>query len=940
MSIIDFQTCAPASEFDADICIIGSGPAGLTLALQFADTPLRIIVLESGGHSSDAETDKLSEIESVGMPRAPQNVTRWRGLGGTSALWSGRCGVFDAMDFQHRPWVPHSGWPIAARDLDPYLDRAGQILGLGPALYREEQERLLPEDSAQHQWDSLNFRPVVWQFSQHETTGAVLNHYAKDGVEGAQNLGMLQHSGAPRPLNLGEAARGALEASGNITVIMNATAVDLLPNSTGSHVNQVKIASISGITGTVTAKTFVLACGAIDNARLMLSSRTASEDGLGNSHGNVGRFLSDHPFWPIAKYDGAGSDVVRRMLGARWLNRAGNKHVYTLGLRVSPERQRDEELLNSALHIVEFGHEPPAISQLGSALRLLKRRQFGEDTWRALASALTRPMQLISGIYSRYVRKEPALSNPTSVAFGAVVEQVPDPESRVTLSDQVDAFGMRRARIDWRVSDREFANAKRLAELTAEEFERQGFQQPEFASWLDDPSGAFRAHIHDMAHPMSTTRMSDDPAKGVVDANCKVHEVDNLYVAGASVFSTSGYMNPTLMIVALSLRLADHLKSTAIDNRAPAAVASHRLAPRPRRTRVGLIGAGNRMREIYLPILETLADEFEVVGVTSRTAASAGDVSRLLGTQSFQTPEALLHEAKPDLLVVAIGAIDDALPGLIGLGVPLLIETPICWSLRKGRHALSLMRKHGVLVGVAEQTPELPVEALKRQVIDLGLIGRVFVSHNDFASYDYHGIAAAKQLLTGLPRSGTISAITQSGGALSHPQGQIENWIVGSARFKSGGLLMHSYSDSYHDSAFRTPKCFRTYGTSGSIVGEDMLFKAPSGQVFQAGIRRNEAAGRLQTLTIDTPIGEIVWSNPFCDFDLNDEQIAVATILRKMAVAVHFGGAPSYSAQDSFDDMELLAAMRSSARRNGAPIATPMSATYEAIERLRARLAR
>lgn len=936
MSIIDFQSLSEISDFDADICIIGSGPAGLTVALQFLNSNLKVVVIESGGYTPNAEAETLNEIESVGMRRAPQDVTRCRGLGGTTALWSGRCGVFDAMDFQHRSWVPHSGWPIQASDLEPYVDRAGQVLGLGPALYREDQLRVLPNDNTGHEWSGLKLRPVVWQYSQHEASGAVLNYFAKDGVEGGQHLGMLQHSGAPRPLHLGEASRGYLEESKNITVVINATALELLPTDAGGRVNRVRIASASGNTGFVEARKVVLACGAIDNARLMLSSCSANENGVGNNHGNVGRFLSDHPFWPIAKYNGAGDATVRRKLGARWLTRSGNKHVYVLGLKISPQLQRDEHLLNSALHIVELGEEPPAVSQVGNFLRLVKQRKFGKETWRALVSAMTRPRQLLSGIYSRYVRHEPPQANPTSVAFGAVVEQVPDPDSRVTLSDQTDAFGMRRARIDWHVSEREFASAKRLAGLVSEEFERQGFEQPEFADWLEDSSGKFRSHIHDMAHPMSTTRMSDDPKDGVVDANCKVHGVSDLYVAGSSVFSTSGYMNPTLMIVALSLRLADHLKSQLSERAVPAPATLARFAQLPRRTRVGLIGAGHRVREVYGPVFGSLSDEFEVVGVTSRASASSREFAAQTGTRSYPSASHLVAEERPDFLLVAINSIDDALSDLIGLGVPLLIETPFCWNLRKGRKALSLMNKRKLLIGVAEQTPELPTEVLKRQIINLGLIGQAFAAHNDFGSYDYHGIAAAKQSLSGINQGGTVNAVLQGQGPETGDSP--ESWLLGSARFETGGWLMHSYSDSYYDNPSRYPKQFRVYGSGGSIVGDTMRSRDASGSVMESSIRRNEANGRLRSLAIDTLLGEVVWSNPFSDFELTDEQIAVAAILRKMAASVQFGGSPTYSAQDSLHDMELLAAMRSSARRNGAATAVPMNLERDAIRKLAGRL--
>lgn len=933
MSIVNFESCADSSEFDADICIVGSGPAGLTIALQFVDSPCKIIVVESGGITSDPHTDLLSEIESVGMARAPQNVTRSRGLGGTSALWSGRCGVFDAMDFQARSWVPHSGWPIGADDLQPYFDRAGQILGLGPGLYGEDQSSILATQDT-HAWDPLKLRSVVWQFSRHERNGAI-NHFAKEGVEGAKNLGMLQHSGAPKPRNIGEFARDALALSTTIQILINATATEILSDQRGLRAVGVKIASLSGQRGIVRAGKVILACGAIDNARLMLSSRSSSQNGIGNAHGNVGRYLSDHPFWPIARYDGTGSVAARRSLGTRWLSRHGEKHVYVFGLRFSPELQRHEQLLNTALHIAELGHEPPAISHLGTAMRHLKRRQLGRPTWQALSKALAHPLQLLSGIYSHYIKHQPPLTKPTTVSFGAVVEQVPDPDSRVTLSEQLDALDMPRARVDWRVSVREFDNARRMADLIAEEFDRLGLEKPRFASWLGDKTEAFRQHIHDMAHPMSTTRMSADPSAGVVDANCQVHGVAGLYVAGASVFSTSGYMNPTLMIVALSLRLADHLKS-AMPERTSASAAPRALSARQRPARLGIIGAGNRIRNIYLPIFRQLPDQFDIVGVTSRSTASAEQMSELTRAPPFDHYQDLVAKTRPDFLLVAVNSIDDFLPGLLTLGTPLLIETPFCWNLRAGRRALAEIKKQSLLVGIAEQFPELPDERLKRKVIELGLIGSVFAAQNDFCSYDYHGLAAARRYLSGLQGGATVNAVSQTQQPLSG--NPAETWLAGMIRFHDGGLLMHNYSDSYFDSPFRSPRQFRAYGTSGSIVGDRMLFANGSAPAMKSTILRNDVDGRLQSLAVDTPLGPITWDNPFAHIELSDEQIAVATMLRQMSLAAQFGGVPTYSAQDSFDEMERLAAMRASARRSGAPVTVPISAAQEIVEKLAARL--
>ena len=238
-----------------------------------------------------------------------------------------------------------------------------------------------------------------------------------------------------------------------------------------------------------------------------------------------------------------------------------------------------------------------------------------------------------------------SLAHPDGIAIGAVVEQVPDPASRISLSDEVDGLRTNRAKIDWRVSDREFQTARRMAEILKQEMLRLGFSLPDFADWLkDDDILGIRSDLHDMAHSMGSTRMAARPSEGVVDANCKVHGVTGLYVAGGSVFSTSGYMNPTFMIVALSLRLADHLKSVLTLGSQPIHSRSEpvvRVSVAPR-ARVGFVGAGHRVRTVYQPILSSLEDKFELAGFVARssdTRTSFAAASGLAGFESAECPD-------------------------------------------------------------------------------------------------------------------------------------------------------------------------------------------------------------------------------------------------------------------------------------------------------------
>lgn len=920
---------------DADIVIIGAGPAGLSIALEFEGSPVRVCVIESGDREADPDVERLSDIESVGLRRAPQDVTRRRGIGGTSAIWSGRCGVFDAMDYQARPWIAHSGWPIDDQDVAPYLDRAGRCLGLGPSLYAERDVASFRRPRDGKGWRTDLVLPVIWQFSQHgSATAAPVRSFASEGVAGAEHIGALQHAGAPKPRHFGEAFARSIAASENIQLLTQATALSIETNEAGSQARSVRVGTIQGGRGSVTGRFVVLACGGIDNARLLLCSRTVNPAGLGNGRDLVGRFLSDHPFGTIATYRGRGSEALRRRLGHRWLERQGARHVYALGLRLAPELQRREGLLNCAVHIVERGDRRSPVARMGSAARLLRQGTIGPELASEVIGALGDPVRLMTGTYDRYVTRQPSLETPDQVDFGCVVEQLPDPDSRVTLSDQTDSLGMPRAKIDWRAADREFETARRMAELLKGEIDRLGFEPPEFSSWLHRDPDVFRSLIHDMAHPMGSTRMSADPSGGVVDADCKVHGVDGLFVAGGSVFTTSGYMNPTLMIVALSLRLADHLKGL-VASPSPATVPGEagagpdrpaaEVASRPRqRCRVGLVGAGDRMGRIYAPILEALHDRVEVVGIASRPGDRLRQRASELRVDAFSEAATLVAEKAPDFLLVAIAStrIEAALPGLLAIGTPLLVETPLAWNPRAGRRVLAQIRRNQRMVGVAEQTPFLPDEQLKRRLIELGLIGPVTTAQNAFAVYDYHGIAALRAYMGGARRPVRVNATRHSPPACHGDAGQD---IYATVTYDDGSVLLHHYGDASAGSPLRLDRGLRAYGAAGTIGDAAITLLQADGSCVTRPFARHVIDGRLQAISVDTPIGPVTWHNPFRDYEFSDEQIAVATLLTDMASAVQCRSAPAYSAERAIEDMEVLAAIRLSSLRSGRPVDLPLS---------------
>jgi choline dehydrogenase-like flavoprotein len=163
--------------------------------------------------------------------------------------------------------------------------------------------------------------------------------------------------------------------------------------------------------------------------------------------------------------------------------------------------------------------------------------------------------------YRRFALGRSTLARPATIWLQAHAEQSPNPESRVVLARERDALGSNRARVEWRLTDLDRRTVETMAATVDAEFRRLGLAEGELPAWLSDAGSDWAGRCRDSYHHLGTTRMADDPAQGVVDRDCQTHGVSGLYAAGGSVFPTSGFANPTLTIVALALRLADHLRA-------------------------------------------------------------------------------------------------------------------------------------------------------------------------------------------------------------------------------------------------------------------------------------------------------------------------------------------------------------------------------------------
>ena len=513
--ILDFNRTGDTTAFEADVCIVGSGAAGLTVAAHLGRR-LRVLVAEAGGHQPDAGSlvGEAADWAFNGF-----EAGRARVFGGGTTLWAGQCIRLDPIDFERRSWVPHSGWPITADALSPFYDRAEAFMGVPGAVY-----------------DSR-----TWQ-----RCGIPVPCFAGADVQAKFSVFM------PQP-DFAKHVGRALVGRGNVDLLLNAavTSVDV---HTGGAVAGLAIRGEGGRAGQVRARAYVLCGGGIENARILLASDSVMAGGVGNGHGLVGRFFQDHPSGTTAVIAPCETAVVQNQF--RQLRKAGRRYWPKLALTEAAQR-RSQTLNANAIMLYDYDEQSPLTraKAVVAAARARKPAKIATEGMRLLRHA---PELGYRAAHTVATGKAPTF-RPSRVMLKAHVEQPPDPDNRVSLSAERDRFGMPLPRLAWRVGTEELRTLGAVTDAVGAVFHRLGWGEMKREPWLDEGPAAARAHLHDTYHHHGTTRMAAAASEGVTDTDCLVFGTKNLYVAGSSVFPTCGYANPTLTIVALAIRLGDHL---------------------------------------------------------------------------------------------------------------------------------------------------------------------------------------------------------------------------------------------------------------------------------------------------------------------------------------------------------------------------------------------
>ena len=533
-----------------DICIIGTGPAGIVLCSELADTGLRICVLESGGLRKNRHNDDLRKVISEGINI--KDYSRERVVGGASVTWSGLSSPLDRVDMGNRSFINVPGWPISREELLPYWEKASEKYRFPKLSAFEKFYDLRDKSQLQPKWINISEKIFL---------------------------------AAAKPQRFGKEF-GSLFENKNVTLIYNATVLKLegVKNGENNIIDRAIVIKSGGDEYSIRAGLFVLATGGIENARLLLNSTNLYKNGLGNEYDQVGRYFMNHPknSYGEIKLKKPLRDDAPYFFGCLRGGYAG-----FAGLRLNEEVQLDMGVLNSYVRlepIFSWSRNPG----VGGAVFLAKKAESLLNAWKNFKSGETVPLRdysetgddnelegersTLAGIYKACLAvlfHIPSVARYTYVRFASkkkpvikrigirnFMEMEPNFDNRITLSDKKDANGEFIPVVTHKPSELDRRSLIALYNIMAEELAKNDIGELKTGLGFETEWPINQ----DASHHLGSTRMGNNPADSVVNSDLRLHSVKNVYCAGGSVFSTSGCANPTFTICALSIRLANHLK--------------------------------------------------------------------------------------------------------------------------------------------------------------------------------------------------------------------------------------------------------------------------------------------------------------------------------------------------------------------------------------------
>ncbi len=519
----DFST---QKTWESDVCIMGAGVAGITLANELREKGVSVILLEAGGDSYDQAVQDIAKANSVTAPYADPSQSRLRFLGGASNHWSNNTSPLSEIDFIKRDGLPNSGWPITKRDLDPYYAKAAAYCGTGEDGY-----------DLSYWHEKFGVKPTI---SEKQSSGITLS-MAKASIP---------------PTQFYRAHGSKLNESEHVTVITYAQVTNVSFNPVQKELDSIEVTGPNGIVHRVVSKEVIMAFGGIENARMLLHFNQKHNGQLGNQGDSVGRYFMDHPTFRGAQIYTKTPDIFTMFKGEMLPD---YKRFALNFFELSESTLVKNNLTNLRLPLIAATRKQ--LSHGLSSFHLMKERFSGKQVSSSIAADITNLVMdydIVADAISRKTTGEALFESVDD--FGGfqvplMMEQTPHRDNRISLSKKKDRFGIPMLNIDWKLHDDDKTRVWRGLNVFSSELGALGIGR--VRSLESRASRIFEDQIGFGHHHMGSTRMSTSPESGVVDSEQRVFGVGNFSIAGCSVFSTGGHVPPTLTIAATSIRLAD-----------------------------------------------------------------------------------------------------------------------------------------------------------------------------------------------------------------------------------------------------------------------------------------------------------------------------------------------------------------------------------------------
>lgn len=513
---IDLEQVPAGQSFHSTVCIIGGGIAGLILAMRLARQGIEIHLLEAGGLEPEPRSQALYQAEMAAGNHRGSNEGRFRTYGGSSTQWGGQVLPFTSDIFDPPPGSPSMPWPIQEHELTPYYNDVQSILGVNSLPFTADLLPALGHPAPPPASDIL-LRFAKWTpFKKRNLAQTV-------GVEA------LAHP--------------------KVTVFTHANAASLSTDPLHStRIQSVRVLNYAGQEFTFTASHFVLCAGTVESARLLLCSTDVP-----NPHDQIGRYFHDHVAYHAARFESPASERIVELFGPFYVNGT----IHSCKLEASPALRSREHLFATMAHVVVIEPEDSGTNAIRNLLRSLQSGRLKEAIGTNLLPMLRGAGDVVRLLFYARFKQRRAVSKRAILRLNIDVEQAPNPDNRIRLSPtNTDALGLPTTIVEWRIDQPEQDTAARFAYIIQDYLQTAGTVPQEWNQSVIDHT---MPGMLDTNHAMGGLRMGDDPSSSVVDRNLTVHGLQNLYVASCAVFPSGSSSNPTFTMMALTLRLADHL---------------------------------------------------------------------------------------------------------------------------------------------------------------------------------------------------------------------------------------------------------------------------------------------------------------------------------------------------------------------------------------------